>query len=113
MTTYCRPPNSYVIGVAFQRAEVASQSSLPVLCQGAELVVEVGGRDEDQSARGHDRSAIVLGSGALHALRRESGYSPSGIFQAYSPVFRLIASSVPHGGAMAGYHPGRATHDSR
>src|SRR5258705_1289572 len=36
-------------------------------------------------------------------LAASSGYSPRGIFQAYSPVFKLIAFKVPQGGAMAGY----------
>src|SRR5882724_6478985 len=39
-------------------------------------------------------------------LAARSGYSPSGIFHAYSPVFRLIALSVPHGGATPGYPSG-------
>src|SRR6266581_507934 len=36
-------------------------------------------------------------------LAASSGYSPSGTFQAYSPVFKLMAFSVPQGGAIAGY----------
>src|SRR3954462_5188938 len=36
-------------------------------------------------------------------LAASSGYSPSGTFHAYSPVFMLMAFSVPHGGATAGY----------
>src|SRR5437899_12455067 len=39
-------------------------------------------------------------------LAASSGYSPSGIFQTYSPVFRSIALNVPQGGAMAGYPSG-------
>ena len=31
-----------------------------------------------------------------------AGYSPRGIFQRYFPVFRSMAFSVPHGGAIAG-----------
>ena len=98
------PPASYVIGVAFpDSGSVVSQSSLPVrLVEGAELSVEVRGGDEHKAARGHNGSAVILLPVSFMPLAASSGYSPSGIFQAYSPVFRLMALSVPQGGAIAG-----------
>ena len=95
---------SYVAGVALPaNGSVVSHSSLPVrLVEGAELPVVVRRADEDQPAGRDDRAAVVLAAGVLQSLRTSSGYSPSGICQAYSPVLRLMALSVPHGGATAG-----------
>ena len=70
---------------------------------GVEFPVVVRRADEEQSARSDYGAAVVLAAGVVQALwRRAPGYSPKGIFQAYSPVFRSIAFSVPQGGAMAG-----------
>jgi len=74
--------------------------------KGAELLVEVSRSDEQQPARRNNGTSVILRAVFFWPFAASSGYSPKGIFQTYSPVFRLMAFRVPHGGATAGYPSG-------
>src|SRR5688500_11933395 len=103
MAPYCLPPTMYTLGVAYPPAgSWCSQSRRPELFSKARIFSSA------VAATNTTPPAVATAPPKLSdpVLRipfaTRWGYSPSGTFQAISPLTRSTAFSVPQGGEMAG-----------
>ena len=86
-----------------EKGSVVSQSSAPVALSNARnFLSKLRGADEDEAAGSDDRPAVVLGARVGQALGRKLRVLAERNPPDESPVLRLIAFSVPQGGATAG-----------